>query len=158
MLQTDRDRLNESYMALERKAELYDKLSRGQYDDDEEQYNVDFLSKGFLTDEIGAAGSSGRQFIDVTRPIDTSAMAAKTSGVVGITTVHCCAANSLVISCTTLYYRMQRPVQTVLYSTRGGLTYIRVPGMVCLCSASYAQPAHAQLACVAASSCATSQG
>lgn len=78
-LQTDKDKLNDSYAALERKAELYDKLSRGQYDDDEEQYNVDFLSKGFLTDEM-RIGSTARQSLPAS-PIDTSAMAVKASGI-----------------------------------------------------------------------------
>lgn len=80
MLQTDKDKLNDSYAALERKAELYDKLSRGQYDDDEEQYNVDFLSKGFLTDEMRIGSSARQSLIDPAKPIDTSAMAVQASG------------------------------------------------------------------------------
>ena len=79
MLQTDKDKLNDSYAALERKAELYDKLSRGQYDDDEEQYNVDFLSKGFLTDEMRIGSSARQSLIDPAKPIDTSAMAVQAS-------------------------------------------------------------------------------
>ncbi|KAG6554457.1 hypothetical protein Mapa_003835 [Marchantia paleacea] len=40
------------YAALEKKAELYEKLSRGELNDDEaEMYNVDFFRKGLLEDE-----------------------------------------------------------------------------------------------------------
>ncbi len=80
-LQTDKDKLNDSYAALERKAELYDKLSRGQYDDDEEQYNVDFLSKGFLTDEMRIGSTARQSLLDPASPIDTSAMAVQASGI-----------------------------------------------------------------------------
>lgn len=78
-LQTDKDKLNDSYAALERKAALYDKLSQGRFDDDEEQYNVDFLQKGFLTDEM--RHSRHRPAHDPAEPIDTSAMAIRASGV-----------------------------------------------------------------------------
>ncbi|KAL3684897.1 hypothetical protein R1sor_002919 [Riccia sorocarpa] len=41
-----------TYAALEKKAELYEKLARGEVSDDEaEKYNVDFFRKGFLEDE-----------------------------------------------------------------------------------------------------------
>ncbi|EFJ18725.1 hypothetical protein SELMODRAFT_78672 [Selaginella moellendorffii] len=42
-----------SYEALEKKAQLYDKLVRGELPDEEEKekYSVDFLRKGFLEDE-----------------------------------------------------------------------------------------------------------
>ena len=80
-LQTDKDKLNDSYAALERKAELYDRLSRGQYDDDEEQYNVDFLSKGFLTDEMRIGSTARQSLLDPASPIDTSAMAVQASGI-----------------------------------------------------------------------------
>lgn len=79
---TDKDKLNDSYAALERKAELYDKLARGQYDDDEEQYNVDFLSKGFLTDEMRIGSTARQSLLHPASPIDTSAMAVRASGMV----------------------------------------------------------------------------
>lgn len=43
----------DSYAALEKKAELYDKLTRGELPDEEEKekYSVDFLRKGSLSDE-----------------------------------------------------------------------------------------------------------
>ena len=80
-LQTDKDKLNDSYAALERKAELYDKLSRGRYDDDDQQYNVDFLSKGFLTDEMRIGSTARQSLLDPASPIDTSAMAVQASGI-----------------------------------------------------------------------------
>lgn len=80
-LQTDKDKLNDSYAALERKAALYDKLSQGCFDDDEEQYNVDFLQKGFSTDEM-RPHDRHRPAYDPAEPIDTSAMAVRASGVV----------------------------------------------------------------------------
>lgn len=52
--QTPADRLAQSYAALEQKAELYEKLASGQHDDEEDAYNVDFLRKGTLQDEIAA--------------------------------------------------------------------------------------------------------
>lgn len=79
---TDKDRLNDSYSALERKAQLYDKLSKGQYDDDEEQYNVDFLAKGFTTDQMKPVGSSSRQSTNHSKPIDTYSMALHSSDMV----------------------------------------------------------------------------
>ncbi|KAL0042503.1 hypothetical protein WJX79_001686 [Trebouxia sp. C0005] len=79
---TDKDKLNDSYAALERKAELYDKLSRGRYDDDDQQYNVDFLSKGFLTDEMRIGSTARQSLLDPASPIDTSAMAVQASGMV----------------------------------------------------------------------------
>lgn len=78
-LQTDKDKLNDSYAALERKAVLYDRLSQGRFEDDEEQYNVDFLQKGFLTDEM--RHSRHRPAHDPAEPVDTSAMAIRASGV-----------------------------------------------------------------------------
>lgn len=60
LLQTTDDKLADSYAALERKAELYERLKAGEAGfDDEERYNVDFLRKGFLEDD--AAPSSGRR-------------------------------------------------------------------------------------------------
>ena len=47
-MQTTSDRLSESQAALERKAELYNRLASGQAPDAEaEKYEVDFLLKGF---------------------------------------------------------------------------------------------------------------
>ena len=80
VLQTDTDKLNDSYAALERKAALYDKLSQGRFDDDEEQYNVDFLQKGLLTHEM-LPRDRHRPAHDPAEPIDTSAMAIRASGV-----------------------------------------------------------------------------
>ena len=79
-MQTDKDKLNDSYAALERKAALYDRLSQGRCDDEEEQYNVDFLQKGFLTDEM-QPDIRHRSAHDPAEPIDTSAMAMRASGV-----------------------------------------------------------------------------
>lgn len=79
-LQTDKDKLNDSYAALERKAALYEKLSQGRFDDDEEQYNVDFLQKGFLIDEMHPHNRP-RPAHDPAEPIDSSAMAIRASGV-----------------------------------------------------------------------------
>eukprot|EP00898_Chlorokybus_atmophyticus_P004927 jgi/Chlat1/5435/Chrsp36S05438 len=45
------DPTSQCYAALERKAALYDKLVRGEAPDDEEVYNVDFLSKGLLVED-----------------------------------------------------------------------------------------------------------
>ena len=45
--------------ALHRKAALYERLASGAADDDAEQYNVDFLRKGVLSDEHPAAPSGG---------------------------------------------------------------------------------------------------
>lgn len=78
-MQTDKDRLQDSYSALERKAELYDRLSRGQVDDDHEQYNVDFLRKGFLVPEAQPSARPARG-TDTAKPIDTARMAVSASG------------------------------------------------------------------------------
>lgn len=45
---------SEVYAALEKKAELYDRLVRGELPDEEEKekYSVDFLRKGTLDDEF----------------------------------------------------------------------------------------------------------
>lgn len=54
MLQSPADRLSESRAALERKAQLYERLTSGHIDDDEaEKYEVDFLMKGFSGREGG---------------------------------------------------------------------------------------------------------
>ena len=78
-MQTDKDRLQDSYSALERKAELYDRLSQGQVDDDDEQYNVDFLRKGFLVPGAQPPARPARS-TDAAEPIDTAGMAVSASG------------------------------------------------------------------------------
>mmetsp|Transcript_40716 Transcript_40716/g.77737 ORF Transcript_40716/g.77737 Transcript_40716/m.77737 type:complete len:209 (-) Transcript_40716:325-951(-) len=45
------DKVSQCYQALERKAALYEKLARGQMVDEAEMYDVDFVRKGFLSDE-----------------------------------------------------------------------------------------------------------
>lgn len=82
-LQTDKDKLHDSYAALERKAVLYDKFSQGRFDDDEEQYNVDFLQKGVSTDEMRLCDRH-RPAHDTAEPIDTSAIAIQASGVIDL--------------------------------------------------------------------------
>ncbi len=49
--QTAEDKLNESKAALEHKTWLYERLAAGQYNDDDDLYNVDFLRKETLEDE-----------------------------------------------------------------------------------------------------------
>lgn len=49
--QTAENKLDESRAALEHKTKLYERLAAGQYNDDDELYNVDFLRKGTLEDE-----------------------------------------------------------------------------------------------------------
>ncbi|GLC72113.1 hypothetical protein PLESTF_001205300 [Pleodorina starrii] len=65
------DRIGECYAALERKAQLYEKLARGEVDDDDEQYEVDFLRKG-------EEGPSGRPPPD--EPLDTMLQAVSGTG------------------------------------------------------------------------------
>ncbi|GMH01494.1 hypothetical protein Nepgr_003333 [Nepenthes gracilis] len=50
-----------SYAALEKKAELYDKLVKGELSDEEdkEKYCVDFFHKGFMQDEMREAEAHG---------------------------------------------------------------------------------------------------
>ncbi|BDA44133.1 probable coiled-coil domain-containing protein 174 at N-terminal half [Coccomyxa sp. Obi] len=57
-IKTPADRLADSYSALERKAQLYDRLVSGQHDDEDELYNVDFVRKGTLDDERRDMGPS----------------------------------------------------------------------------------------------------
>lgn len=59
-LQTPATQAAQSYAALEQKAALYDKLARGELDDNEERYEVDFLRKGDWCD----AGPSGQRHGD----------------------------------------------------------------------------------------------
>ncbi|GFR43914.1 hypothetical protein Agub_g5048 [Astrephomene gubernaculifera] len=44
-VKTTADRVGECYAALERKAQLYEKLARGEVEDEEDQFEVDFLRK-----------------------------------------------------------------------------------------------------------------
>ncbi|MCO5548319.1 hypothetical protein L7F22_001776 [Adiantum nelumboides] len=50
-----------SYAALEKKAQLYEKLVRGELsdEDDREKYSVDFLRKGLLEDEFKSLEAEG---------------------------------------------------------------------------------------------------
>lgn len=45
-IKTASDRLSESRAALERKAALYERLARGEVDDEDDKYEVDFVMKG----------------------------------------------------------------------------------------------------------------
>lgn len=60
-----------SYAALERKAQLYDKLVRGELSDEEdrERYSVDFLRKGLLEDEFRELETEGQ--VLVTSAVDS---------------------------------------------------------------------------------------
>lgn len=70
----------DSYAALEKKAELYDKLVRGELPDEEEKekYSVDFLRKGSLDDEaqemerdrLGDSSHDGRENFQNSAVID----------------------------------------------------------------------------------------
>ncbi|KAG2453535.1 hypothetical protein HYH02_001754 [Chlamydomonas schloesseri] len=60
-VKTTADRVGECYAALERKAQLYEKLARGELDDDAEQYEVDFLRKGTAGPEEDGPGGTGRR-------------------------------------------------------------------------------------------------
>lgn len=77
-MQTDKDKLNDSRSALERKAKLYDKLAKGHIDDDDEQYNVDFLRKGFLVHDDRGPRRRASEGSD--RAVDTAGMAVASSG------------------------------------------------------------------------------
>eukprot|EP00887_Chlorella_sp_A99_P002345 scaffold10.g2345.t1 len=58
-LRTSAQRLGDSRAALERKAALYDKLERGEAEDEDERYEVDFALKPPLDTAGIAAGSGG---------------------------------------------------------------------------------------------------
>ena len=80
-VQTPADRLAQSYAALEQKAELYDRLASGQHDDEEDEYNVDFLRKGTLQDEVEAEQLRDRQRgSGGAGPIDNAAAAVRGEG------------------------------------------------------------------------------
>ncbi len=81
--QTPADRLAESYSALERKAQLYEKLTAGQHDDEDELYNVDFHAKGTLQEELQAqAAAAARRGSSAAAegPIDSAADAVRGLG------------------------------------------------------------------------------
>ena len=50
-----------SYAALERKAEIYEKLCRGELPDEEETYCVDFFRKSTVQSEQPIGGSSAHE-------------------------------------------------------------------------------------------------
>lgn len=58
-VKTASDRLGESRAALERKAALYERLARGEVDDEDDKYEVDFVMKGGSGDG-GRGGGDGR--------------------------------------------------------------------------------------------------
>ena len=75
-MQTAQDKLDDSRVALERKAKLYEKLAAGQYADDAEVYNVDFLQKGTLEEEqqtLEREALACRQQGTPEEPLDTAA-------------------------------------------------------------------------------------
>ena len=78
--QTPAARLAESYLALERKAKLYDRLASGQHDDEDEQYNVDFVRKGTLDDEHREMGPDVSRDTASHAAIDTAAIATSKRG------------------------------------------------------------------------------
>lgn len=93
-MQTEDDRLHESRSALERKAQLYDKLASGQCDDEDEQYNVDFLRKGTLQDEARELDvDSGNPADMPPGPLDTAGPAVREGGKLtsSFTRPHICA-------------------------------------------------------------------
>lgn len=92
-MQTPADRLAESYSALERKAQLYDRLATGQHDDEDELYNVDFLAKGTLQDELQREQRESERRGSAARgtPIDSAGDAVRGLGGAAQTGVGCCA-------------------------------------------------------------------
>lgn len=56
--QTPDNQLEASRSALERKAELYQKLASGHADDEDDTYNVDFVRKEAWSEEAPAASDS----------------------------------------------------------------------------------------------------
>lgn len=56
--QTPDSQLEASRSALERKAELYQKLASGRADDEDDTYNVDFVRKEAWSEEAPAASDS----------------------------------------------------------------------------------------------------
>ena len=75
-MQTAQDKLDDSRAALERKAKLYERLAAGQYADEGEVYNVDFLQKGTLEEEqqsLEREAKACRQQSTPEQPLDTAA-------------------------------------------------------------------------------------
>lgn len=83
-MQTAQDKLDDSRAALERKAALYDKLAAGQYNDDGEVYNVNFLQKGTLEEEQQylqhEASARGQHLATENAPVDTAASLVSSAG------------------------------------------------------------------------------
>jgi hypothetical protein len=74
--QSTSDRMAECRAALERKSALYEKLMRGEVEDEDDAYNVDFVSKGLLEDEEEDAPTPAAP-----GPIDTAAKAVGGTGI-----------------------------------------------------------------------------
>ena len=88
-VQTAQDKLDDSRAALERKAKLYERLAAGQYADDGEVYNVDFLQKGTLEEEqqsLEREASAYRQHGAPEQPLDTAAGLLSSAGKASIAT------------------------------------------------------------------------
>ena len=88
-VQTAQDKLDDSRAALERKAKLYERLATGQYADEGEVYNVDFLQKGTLEEEqqsLEREASAWRQHGTPEQPLDTAAGLLSSAGEASIAT------------------------------------------------------------------------
>ncbi|KAG2498973.1 hypothetical protein HYH03_003160 [Edaphochlamys debaryana] len=77
-VKTAADRVGECYAALERKAQLYEKLARGDIGDEEDKYEVDFVRKD--AGEDYGEGPSGRAGGGGGDPIDSMLRAVAGSG------------------------------------------------------------------------------
>ena len=89
-MQTAQDKLDDSRAALERKAKLYERLATGQYADEGEVYNVDFLQKGTLEEEeqsLEREASAWRQQGTPEQPLDTAAGLLSSAGEPGLSTI-----------------------------------------------------------------------
>ncbi|KAI3431435.1 hypothetical protein D9Q98_004487 [Chlorella vulgaris] len=80
-VKTATDKLGESRAALERKAALYDRLARGEVDDEDAIYEVDFLMKGGVGGGGTASGNGGTAWHQQQQQgeVDTAGMAAYTA-------------------------------------------------------------------------------
>lgn len=88
-VQTAQDKLDDSRAALERKAKLYERLAAGQYADEGEVYNVDFLQKGTLEEEqqsLEREAAAYRQQGTSEQPLDTAAGLLSSAGEASIAT------------------------------------------------------------------------
>ena len=72
-VQTADDKLDESRAALERKSRLYERLAAGQFSDDDDLYNVDFMRKGTLEEEKQSLQHETPHQSISEAPIDTAA-------------------------------------------------------------------------------------